>query len=540
MSYTKLKVYYQGDGDNYGNTTSQLEKKITINLPVQAKKYGDENGYDKISITYSCDHLILKGSNGQTLFDRDVNGEDNNEFITKITRYEWIGDDYVEPKPLNKYSKIKVYHNWEDDGRTLTLPLSKECIEYGDRFGYENIVVSKTGWEFAMVNKEGGIMVYKSFWEADSGVGNIVKIEWLNAEIESDIKKLENRFTKVRVNHGANSKMTVALPKKLTEFGDRFGYDKITFARKGCYFYLYDPDGFILLRKDCWETGLGEIISMEWLNDKSETVPFNPAPSPFEIPVETNAPQPVATPAVEQVPESATVEEPKKETPKPQPAKKVEIKENTVNGKTTYSFNGEDGLSKSKLCLSIIRYYIEQNPDITVSQLREMFNIKNNNMVETIDGALKICDSSGKAGGNYSMKDADQIATKEGKVVVWNYWPERYFNPFMEIVETHVFASSDKKETPKPQPAPAPKQEPKRPTEGDMKVLDKLIESALEDFVVTDEERTVLLNKANEIGLGKDEFKLYLNGKIQERMKDKPEEKVEEKKKGFFARLFGR
>lgn len=66
-------------------------------------------------------------------------------------------------------------------------------------------------------------------------------------------------------------------------------------------------------------------------------------------------------------------------------------------------------------------------------------------MVETIDGALKICDSSGKAGGNYSMKDADQIATKEGKVVVWNYWPERYFDPFMEIVEKHVFASSDKK-----------------------------------------------------------------------------------------------
>ncbi len=73
-----------------------------------------------------------------------------------------------------------------------------------------------------------------------------------------------------------------------------------------------------------------------------------------------------------------------------------------------------------------------------------------------------------------------------------------------------------------------------------MKVLDKLIDSALEDFVVTDEERKMLLNKANEIGLGNDEFKLYLNGKIQERMKDKPEEKVEEKKKGFFARLFGR
>ena len=302
---------------------------------------------------------------------------------------------------------------------------------------------------------------------------------------------------------------------------------------------------------------------------KKETPKPQPAPAPKAAPKaepkaepKKETPKPQPAPAPKQEPKET---EPKKETPKPQPAKKVEIKENTVNGKTTYSFNGEDGLSKSKLCLSIIRYYIEQNPDITVSQLREMFNIKNNNMVETIDGALKICDSSGKAGGNYSMKDADQIATKEGKVVVWNYWPERYFNPFMEIVETHVFAS-DKKETPKPQPAPAPKQEPKketpkpqpapapkaepkkeapkpevrRPSADDMNVLDKLIDAALEDFVLTDEERSVLLKKSKEIGLGEDEFKIYLNGKIQERMKDKPAEKVEEEKKGFFARLFGK
>ena len=75
MSYSKLKVYYQGDGSNTWNvlgTTSQLEKKNTITLPVQAKKYGDENGYDKIIITSFQDHLILKGSDGQILFDRDV------------------------------------------------------------------------------------------------------------------------------------------------------------------------------------------------------------------------------------------------------------------------------------------------------------------------------------------------------------------------------------------------------------------------------------------------------------------------------------
>lgn len=104
------------------------------------------------------------------------------------------------------------------------------------------------------------------------------------------------------------------------------------------------------------------------------------------------------------------------------------------------------------------------------------------------------------------------------------------------------------KETPKAQPTPAPKAEPKkeahkpevrRPSADDMNVLDKLIDAALEDFVLTDEERSVLLKKSKEIGLGEDEFKIYLNGKIQERMKDKPAEKVEEKKKGFFARLFG-
>ena len=306
MSYSKLRVYYQGDGSNTWNisgTTSQLEKKITITLPVQVKKYGDEYGYDKIVITSYSDHLVLKGSNGQTLFDRDVNGEDNNEYITKITRYEWIGDNYVEPKPLNKYSKIKVYHNWQGDGRTLTLPLSKECIEYGDRYGYDTITVSKTGWEFAMSNKEGGIMIYKSFqdYDVNSGVGKVIKIEWLNAQIESEIKKLKNQFTKVRVNHGANSKMTVTLPKKLTEFGDRYGYDKITFARKGATFYLYDPDGFILLRKDCWETGLGEIKSMEWLNDKAQAVPFKPAPAPFEVPVEEPTSEPAPAPVVEEI-----------------------------------------------------------------------------------------------------------------------------------------------------------------------------------------------------------------------------------------------
>lgn len=80
----------------------------------------------------------------------------------------------------------------------------------------------------------------------------------------------------------------------------------------------------------------------------------------------------------------------------------------------------------------------------------------------------------------------------------------------------------------------------KKPSEEDMKALDRLIDAALEDFIVTDEERATLLKKADSIGLSRDEFKMILDSRIQRRMKEKPDEKIEEKKKGFFARLFGK
>lgn len=80
----------------------------------------------------------------------------------------------------------------------------------------------------------------------------------------------------------------------------------------------------------------------------------------------------------------------------------------------------------------------------------------------------------------------------------------------------------------------------KKTSEEDMKALDRLIDAALEDFVVTDEERSTLLKKADSIGLSRDEFKMILDSRIQKRMKEKPDEKIEEKKKGFFARLFGK
>ena len=47
-------------------------------------------------------------------------------------------------------------------------------------------------------------------------------------------------------------------------------------------------------------------------------------------------------------------------------------------------------------------------------------------------------DSSGKAGGCHYIKENDQIIIKEGKIVVWSYWPERYYAPFMDYVKKIV------------------------------------------------------------------------------------------------------
>ena len=79
---------------------------------------------------------------------------------------------------------------------------------------------------------------------------------------------------------------------------------------------------------------------------------------------------------------------------------------------------------------------MEKHPDATLAELKSVFSVpKCDSIVETLEIAMTIKDSSGKAGGCHYIKDSDQIKTKEGLVVVWSYWPERYYVPFMENVK---------------------------------------------------------------------------------------------------------
>lgn len=91
MSYTKLKITYYTDGLNTQASvkTRQGNKHRTLAVPQKVQEYGDKYGYNNISLTYSRDHLILRGGY-EDLMDIDINGTNNNEYIRGIVSHEWL------------------------------------------------------------------------------------------------------------------------------------------------------------------------------------------------------------------------------------------------------------------------------------------------------------------------------------------------------------------------------------------------------------------------------------------------------------------
>ena len=90
MSYSRIRVYYYGDGLSCDGTATRqgVEKKITLDLPKRVIAYGDAHGYSSLSVDYSRDHIIIRGGY-TTLMDTDFNGS-SSEYIKRITRYEWL------------------------------------------------------------------------------------------------------------------------------------------------------------------------------------------------------------------------------------------------------------------------------------------------------------------------------------------------------------------------------------------------------------------------------------------------------------------
>ena len=134
---------------------------------------------------------------------------------------------------------------------------------------------------------------------------------------------------------------------------------------------------------------------------------------------------------------TSTAKEAPKPQPKPEPRPAVRpAPATTDNPKANAVFKQDEYKSKGKLCHTIVKTYVEQHSDVTLAQLKQAFNVPKCEVVESLAVALTIKDSTGKVGGDYYIKENDQLKAKDGMVVVWSYWPERFYNPFMERVKT--------------------------------------------------------------------------------------------------------
>lgn len=93
MNYSKLRVYYEGDGISLTSTTARqgMLKTATITLPKKVVNYIKTNGIDSLKVRYSGDRIIIY-SDFNDLMDKDINGS-SMEYISSIVGYEWLDEN---------------------------------------------------------------------------------------------------------------------------------------------------------------------------------------------------------------------------------------------------------------------------------------------------------------------------------------------------------------------------------------------------------------------------------------------------------------
>lgn len=115
--------------------------------------------------------------------------------------------------------------------------------------------------------------------------------------------------------------------------------------------------------------------------------------------------------------------------------------------KAVYRFGGKEYKKKTDLVQTVVHQYIEEHDVTTIEELKQVFDIRVKQgvpMLLSLEDAMKTKDSAGKAGGNFAVGEDMQIALKKKgflgiktgvKVVVWKYWPERFFDSFLELAQ---------------------------------------------------------------------------------------------------------
>ena len=115
--------------------------------------------------------------------------------------------------------------------------------------------------------------------------------------------------------------------------------------------------------------------------------------------------------------------------------------------KAVFRFGGKEYKKKTDLVQAVVHQYIEEHDVATIEELKQAFDLRVTQgvpMVLSLDDAMKVKNSDGKAGGDFSTSEEKQIALKKKgflgiktgvKVVVWKYWPDRLFNSFLDLCQ---------------------------------------------------------------------------------------------------------
>ena len=115
--------------------------------------------------------------------------------------------------------------------------------------------------------------------------------------------------------------------------------------------------------------------------------------------------------------------------------------------KVVYVFKGVDYKKKTDLVQAVVHDYIEEHDVTTIEELKQVFDVrvkKGIPMVLSLEDAMKTTNSAGEAGGSFAISEDMQIPLKKKgflgiktgvKVVVWRYWPERFFDSFLELAQ---------------------------------------------------------------------------------------------------------
>ena len=131
------------------------------------------------------------------------------------------------------------------------------------------------------------------------------------------------------------------------------------------------------------------------------------------------------------------VEGPATEEEKGQQDVKATItKATTSRDNSKYKFNGEEGLGKGPLVRAVVAKYVEDNPDTTYKQLKEIFP---DTLMKRFGVFANETDAK-KLSGNkprYFLKPEQMIKIKGQKepIVICNQWTSALIEPFIKVAK---------------------------------------------------------------------------------------------------------